>query len=155
MLSLGDNPQGAVPEAFVRHLAEAVLMLGYYRPEAIEDLAAMYSSRWDRGTSSTMFRRSEVEPLLSEKGLADVLHAQKATYLRAIFNYRRDEFHTKEPQWSTFCSRVQLFARAQWLCDQARELDQTVVNREDRWPLPLANCAQEWCPCYWMPRSDI
>lgn len=137
------------PPAFNRHLREAVETLGYYRRPALPRLSAMYRRAWSRGLSSTMFRLEEVKPLMSEKGLSNPYHAQKATFLRAQFNLRREEFDQTEPEWSRISSRVSLAARAKWLCNRARELDGTVVAAADRWPLPLPECGQEWCPCRW------
>jgi hypothetical protein len=101
-----------------------------------------------------MFRLHEIKPLMTDKGLADPYHAQKATFLRAHFNLRREEFDQTEAQWSTFASQVSLAARAKWLCDRARELDGTIVEAADRWPLPLPDCGQEWCPCRWDYLAD-
>lgn len=138
-----------MPERFGFHLAEAIEALGYYRINALDQLLAMYRQQWPRGLSSTMFRVSDIRHLMSEKGLADPYHAQKATHLRAQFNLRREEFDQAEPEWSRFASRVSFAARAMWLCDRARELDGTVAAAADRWSLPLPECGQEWCPCRW------
>lgn len=137
------------PPAFNRHLREAVETLGYYRRPALPRLAAMYRRAWSKGLSSSMFRIDEIKPLMTEKGLADPYHAQKATFLRAQFNLRREEFDQQEPEWSRLASHVSFAARAQWLCDRARELDGTVAEAASRWSLPLPECGQEWCPCRW------
>lgn len=137
------------PEAFAGHLREAVEALGYYDLSALDQLVAMYRDRWEGGISASMFRRDEVAPLLSEKGHADIDHAQRATFLRAHFNLRREESDATESSWSTFCSQVEFVARAQWLCDEARSLNGTIVSRQERWSIPLSGCRQEWCPCRW------
>jgi hypothetical protein len=138
-----------MPERFRSHLREAIETLGYYRIDALDQLLAMYRNRWPSGLSSTMFRVGEIKTFLSEKGLADPYHAQKATHLRAVFNLNREEFADKEPEWSQFASRVIFWARGQWLCEQARKRDQSDVSASERWHLPLPNCGQEWCPCHW------
>jgi hypothetical protein len=135
-----------MPERFGAHLREAVEALGYYRNEALDQLLAMYRERWPKGLSSTILRTSEIEPLLSEKGLADPRHAQKATLLRAEFNLRREEFDSNHPDGA---SGLTFWARAQWICDAARQLDQSEIPLAQKWPLPLPNCHQEWCPCRW------
>lgn len=143
-----------MPERFRSHLREAIETLGYYRIDALDQLLSMYRESWPRGLSSTMFRVGEINPLLSEKGLADPYHAQKATHLRAALNLNREEFDLAEPEWSRFVSRVSFAARAEWLCDEARQRDGTIVQAVERWTLPLNNCGQEWCPCRWDWTSD-
>lgn len=137
------------PEGFAKHLREAVSSLGYYHDQALDELETMYRDRWRDGISATMLNREEVMPLLSDKGQRDIIHAQKATFLRATFNLRREEFDATEPQWSSFCSRVQFNASALLLCDRARSLNGIIVDRAQRWSLPMAGCDEEWCPCRW------
>lgn len=133
------------------HLREAVDTLGYYRDDAFASLLALYQARWPKGLSATMFRQVEIAPLLSEKGKADPRHAQKATTLRMLSNLWRQEFNDTEPQWSTYCSSVKFAARAlpEYHCDRALQLNGTVIDRSERWPLPLPDCGKEWCPCRW------
>ncbi|MFA6219635.1 MAG: hypothetical protein WC692_07620 [Erythrobacter sp.] len=138
-----------MPDRFEHHLREAIETLGYYRIDALEQLLAMYRDRWPRGLSSSMFRLSEIQPLLSEKGLSDPYHVQKATHLRAYFNLSREQFDDQEPHWSQLTSQVTFAACGQWLCEDARRLNGAVMPAGDRWPLPLPECAQEWCPCRW------
>ncbi|MDZ4276762.1 MAG: hypothetical protein U0995_12020 [Erythrobacter sp.] len=144
-----------IPEHFRSHLQEAIETLGYYRMDALDQLLAMYRDQWPRGLSSSMFRIADIQPHLSEKGLADPYHAQKATHLRAIFNLNREEFDDKQPEWSQFASRVTFWARGQWLCEEARQRDQTELLASERWHLPLAECGQEWCPCHWTWTMDL
>jgi len=138
-----------MPDRFEVHLREAIEALGYYRPNALEQLLTMYRVRWPSGLSSTMFGVADIEPLLSETGLGIPYDAQKATFLRATFNLRREEFDHEEPQWSSFCSHVTFAARAQGHCDRALDLDRTTLPRQKRFALPLTGCGQRWCPCRW------
>lgn len=143
---------GPMPERFEQHLREAIETLGYYRIDALEQLLAMYREQWPKGLSSTMFREADIQPLLSQKGLSDPRHAQKATTLRAEFNLRREEFDHQSPEGAT---RVRFWASARWLCDEARQLDQSIVPMADKWRLPLPDCGQEWCPCRWTWEFDL
>lgn len=136
----------SMPEGFRAHLQEAIGALGYYRTDALDQLLEMYRDRWPRGLSSTMFRVSEIQHLMSEKGLVDPDHAQKATHLRAYFNLTREEFDGMQPESAT---GLIFWARAKWLCDEARQRDQSEIPISQKWHLPLAGCSQEWCPCHW------
>lgn len=137
---------GPMPERFRFHLLEAIEALGYYRIDALDQLLAMYRARWPKGTSPTMLSKGDIELLLSAKGQSDPYHAQKATFLRANFNLRREQFDSNQPE---DVKGLTFWARAKWLCDKARQLDQTEVPLSGKWPLPLAGCGQEWCPCHW------
>lgn len=143
-----------MPDAFAPHLREAIDFLGYVRSDAFEELLAMYRAQWPRGVSKAMFSRAEIEQLLTDKGLVDWRHAQVAIFLRATFNFRREEASAKEVHWAQFASKVCFVAQAEWLCQRARDLDGTLVDRTERWPLPMAGCIQEWCPCRWLPIPD-
>ena len=138
-----------MPERFGYHLFEAVETLAYYRIDALDLLLDMYRAAWPKGLSATMFRDADIRPLLSEKGLPDPHHAQKATYLRATFSLRREEFQADERHWSGYTKRVSFAARSQWLCDRARALDGSIVEAGERWALPFPDCGQDWCPCRW------
>lgn len=140
-----------MPDSFRAHLREAIDTLGYYRADSLDQLLALYRERWPQGLSSTMFRTREIEPLFSEKGLADPYHAQKATTLRAHFNLNREEFDAKLPESAT---GLMFWARSQWLCDEARQRDQSEVRLSEKWSLPLPGCGQEWCPCHWTSTFD-
>lgn len=141
-----------MPERFGHHLREAIEALGYYRIDALEQLLGMYRDQWPQGLSSSMFRVSDIQPLLSEKGLSDPYHAQKATHLRAVFNLNREDFDSEQPDSAT---GLMFWARGNWLCDEARQRDQTAVHPSEKWPLPLAGCGQEWCPCHWTCSFDL
>lgn len=141
-----------MPDRFEHHLREAIEVLGYYRIEALEQLLAMYREQWPKGLSSSMFRLGEIQPLLSEKGLFDPDHAQKATTLRAEFNLSREAFDRQSPEGAT---GLRFWARARWLCDEARQLDQSIVPLSEKWPLPLPGCGHEWCPCSWTWEFDL
>jgi hypothetical protein len=143
---------GEMPERFGHHLAEAIDALGYYRPDALEQLLAMYRAAWPKGLSSTLFRTGDIEPLLTEKGLADPAHAQKATFLRSSFNLDRERFDGQRLEGAT---GFRFWARAEWLCDEARQLDQTEVTLSGKWALPMPGCRQEWCPCSWTWSFDL
>ncbi|QDH35813.1 hypothetical protein [Porphyrobacter sp. YT40] len=136
-------------EAFADHLQEAVETLGYFESAAFYDLLECYRQRWDAGTSSTILRKDEVLPLLSAKGRVDPRHAQIATYSRASFNMYREQVPAREQAWSKLGTDARFSASVKMVCDQARSKDGTVVPIEDRWPLPLPECGQEWCPCSW------
>jgi hypothetical protein len=138
-----------MPEAFADHLAEAVQTLGYFRVAAIPALLDMYAVRWEDGTSYSMLKAQEIAPLLTDKGRSNPRHAQMATFLRASFNLNRQEHDQRERAWSKIASKVRFSARATWLCEDARSLDGTIVERTERWHLPLPDCGQEWCPCRW------
>lgn len=141
-----------MPQRFRYHLREAIETLGYFRIDALEQLLAMYREQWPRGLSATMFRVSDIQHMMSEKGLADPDHAQKATHLRAYFNLRREEFDRQTPEGVT---RVRFWASAGQLCDAARQLDQSIVAVSEQWPSPLPDCGQEWCPCNWTWEFDL
>ncbi|WP_086619218.1 hypothetical protein [Erythrobacter tepidarius] len=143
---------GPMPERFEHHLREANEALGYYRIDALDQLLAMYREQWPKGLSSTMFREAEIRPLLSEKGLSDPRHAQKATSLRAEFNLLREEFDRQNPEG---VSGVRFWASAGRHCDAARQLDQSIVPLAGKWSLPLPDCGQEWCPCNWTWEFDL
>jgi len=132
-----------MPDRFKSHFQEAIETLGYYRIDALDQMLAMYRDQWPQGLSSSMFRIADIQPHLSETGLADPHHAQEATHLRAVFNLNRDEFDDKEPEWSQFASRVTFWARGQWLCEEARHRDQLELPAFKRWHLPLPDCGQE------------
>lgn len=135
-----------MPEGFRFHLAEAIETLGYYRIDALDQLLAMYRQQWPRGLSSTMFRISDIQHMMSDKGLADPSHAQKATHLRAHFNLQREEFDANVPESAT---GLLFWARGEWLCEEARQRDQAEIPASEKWLLPLPGCGQEWCPCHW------
>ena len=139
----------SMPERFRFHVSEAIEALGYYRIDALDQLLAMYRARWPKGTSPNMLSKGDIEPLLSAKGQAAPHHAQKATFLRAYFNLRRQQFDADQPQWSQVATELTFAARAQWLCDEARRQNGSKVRTSDRWDVPLPGCAQEWCPCRW------
>ncbi len=143
---------GEMPESFSIHLREAIETLGYFRLDALEQLLALYREQWPRGLSSNMFRLADIQHLMAEQGLAEPHHAQKATFLRAHFNLSRKEFDSKQPDSAT---GLIFWARGQWLCDEARPLDQSKVAMSEKWPLPLPSCRQEWCPCTWTCSFDL
>lgn len=147
---MSDTERGSLTiEAFAHHLREAVETLGYFEPDAFSALLECYRQRWCKGTSSTILRKDEVLPFLSAKGLADPRHAQIATYSRATFNMYRESDLGREPVWRKMGTDVRFFANVKLVCDEARLKDGTVVPIDERWPLPLPQCGQEWCPCRW------
>ena len=141
------------PPALRPLVHEAVEALGYFRPEAADQLVSIYEQLWPKGISATMLlsRGIDLAPLLSATGAADHRLAAEATTLRVIFNLRRQEFDANEPNWSTISSRVQFIARAQpeHHCARSMELNTLLLPRQDRFPLPMAGCDKEWCPCRW------
>lgn len=141
-----------MPDSFSTHLREAIEALGYYRIDALDQLLVLYQEQWPRGLSSTMFRISDIRHMMSEKGLADPYHAQKATHLRANFNLRREEFDAELPESAT---GLIFWARAKWLCEEAGQRNQTEIPVSDKWQLPLPGCGQEWCPCHWTATFDL
>ncbi|MCX9146575.1 hypothetical protein [Erythrobacter sp. WG] len=143
---------GQMPDRFRLHLAEAIRSLGYFRMDALDQLLEMYREQWPRGLSSTMFRSSDIGPLLSDKGAADPDHAQKATTNRAHFNLRREEFDLKEIHGAT---GLMFWAPRGCVCSQASERDGAKVNLSGKWSLPLPGCNREWCPCNWTWSFDF
>lgn len=136
-------------EAFADHLREAVDTLEYFEPGAFSDLLECYRQHWDTGTSSTILGNHEVLPLLSAKGRVDPRHSQIATYSRASFNMYRQRDLARELAWSRLGTDVRFSANVKMVCDEARSKHDTVVPIGERWPLPLPQCGQEWCPCSW------
>lgn len=138
-----------MPEAFANHLREAVETLGYFEFRAFPELLDHYRQRWAEGDSSSMLKQHEVLPLLSAKGRADPRHAQMATYSRAIFNMYRERDVDRVQVWLKLGTKARLSSRATKVCDKARSQDGIIVPIGERWPLPLSECGQEWCPCRW------
>ncbi len=153
---------------------EAIQALGYFRADRADELAALYRQLWPRGTSDTMLIYNDLDDmseqekrdaglgrgrmpravwqLLTDKGKRDPRHAAKATGLRLYFRLRLMQFDADEVFWSTMSSKVQFMARAQpeYHCPRSLELAGLVLPRQARFPLPLPDCAKEWCPCRWV-----
>lgn len=145
-----ESPQWQeTPEAFAHHLREAVETLRYFKTEAFSALVDLYRQRWEGGTSSTMLKKDEILPLLTEEGRADPRLAQIATYSRAMFNMYRQRDAGKESVWLKLGTNVRFSASVKMVCDEARAKDGTILPIGERWPLPLPECGQEWCPCSW------
>lgn len=136
------------PDELEYYVAEAVHALGYFREDAIDELAAIYRVLWPKGTSAHMLDQADYQHLLSEKGLAD-LGGVRATTHRISFNLRKWEHLRDEPQWSTFASKVTFFCSKRDACEAALQLQGEVIGREGRPPLPLLACDKEWCACEW------
>jgi hypothetical protein len=135
-----------MPDGFRGHLREAIETLGYYRIDALDQLLTMYANEWPKGLSSTMFRECDIAHLLSDKGLSDPAHAQKATTNRAHFNSMRDEFDQQDISGVT---GLMFWAPKNCVCGEAGERDGAKINLSDKWSLPLPGCDQEWCACSW------
>lgn len=145
-----DSPQWReTPGVFADHLREAVESLGYFESQAFPALLDLYRQRWSGGTSSTILKKDEVLPLLTEKGRADPRHAQIATYNRAMFNMHRERDGGRDSAWLRLGTDVRFSADVKLVCEEARSKDGTILPIGERWPLPLPECGQEWCPCTW------
>lgn len=164
---------GAPPVDLRPIVRDAVQALGYFRPDAADELAAIFTRLWPRGISATMLLYNDLEDLspvekagaglgkgrmprelwnlLSEVGRAKPHYAVRTITSRVISTVQRARFDRDEATWSSYSSRVQFIARAtpELHCDRARELNGSIMARQDRFPLPMPDCDREWCPCRW------
>ena len=143
----------SAPPVLAVYVREAVEALGYFRLDAIDELAEIYRELWPKGTSAHMLGQAEYRHLLSDKGLADPSGA-RATTLRISFNISRWEDIQDEPHWSTFASQVKFACFAKDACTAAFHLQDEVSDRVGRPALPLLACDKEWCACSWDYLSD-
>jgi hypothetical protein len=137
----------SVPAELGHFVAEAVLALGYFREDAIEELTAIYAAKWPEGTSSTMLGRDAMH-LLSEKGLAEPA-GMKATTLRISFNVRRLEFEERREQWVEMSPTLQFWCHEPHACAPALKRSGRIQFWSSRPRLPLRGCDKEWCACGW------
>lgn len=159
------------PACLPEFACEAVSALGYFRPDAAAALTAIFVRIWPNGLSSTAIIYSDLEDMtgeekaaacigrgrmprdfwviLNERGRANPFHAAKAATLRILFNIRRAEHDSEEPQSSASASRLELHGITNFTCAAARVLNGMTVPPEGCFALPLVGCASEWCACRW------
>ncbi len=130
-------------------VAEAVQALGYFRPDAVEQLTQIYRDLWPRGTSAHMLSKADYQPLLSEKGLAQPGPASMNTTLRITGNVQRQRELDNEHIWGEYSSRVQFWCVAKNGCAPAIAMLGQIVPRKGRPSIPLPGCDREWCTCGW------
>lgn len=138
------------PVALRRIVEEAVRVLGYFRPDAVDDLARQFEQRWPQGVGAKMLLGPDrrFDPLLSEKGARDPDHAARATALRVVCNVRKAEFEAKMPEMLRHTDQVMLWVRAGHVCSIMAGRDETVFPWSASPVLPQPSCDREWCPCH-------
>lgn len=155
-------------EPFVR---EAVDTLGYFRPEFLDEVAAVFARTEGAGAASIFWERTEelsdaekiaagrsakarmprqLWRILSDKGRADPRHATMATGLRIVFNLYRERDRLDEPTRAKFCDRAKFMGAVDATCASARHFEGLVLAIGDRFAFPLADCDAEWCACNWL-----
>lgn len=154
---------------FVR---EAVEALAYFKPEQSDALALLIVKMWREKSATMLLYGSAVGEdmtpsekvacglgkgrmprslwrILSDKGRLDPSHAAKATTLRITFNVMRWISIQAEKIEATFSSKIEFRGLSNSSCAASRELMNTIIPRNERYPLPVPGCTAEWCSCRW------
>lgn len=144
------NGQFGPPPVPLRPLVdEAVHSLGYFRPDAVDELTDLLTDLWPKGVSGTMLSSGMADHLLSERGLMASYHAKRSTLLRIIAGTQRARFEANANDWRSLYARLKLSGRSNFTCAFACEKMGMIVAAEDRFRLPLPGCTSEWCSCRW------